>query len=130
MVYCTNGPYKKDSTMHIDTMRHKATYFDPRETTSKESTINSQNGTTTNDYKELNSFTLYPNPSDGILYINSNTCESFEFVLQDLDGTTIFKKMLNSGSKNQIDLSSFISGFYIAKIITQNYSIVKKIIKE
>ena len=129
MVYCTNGPYKKDSTMHIDTLRHKATYFDPRETSSKESTINPTKGISTADYKKLNSFILYPNPTNGMLYIGNSTPESFNFILENLSGTQLLDKEFYLGDKNEIDLSLLAPGFYIVKVISLNYSVINKIVK-
>ena len=131
LAYCPNGPYKKDSILNIDTLRHREDVSNQNEINfTKKTTIDPSNSISNITNKGLGCYILYPNPTDGILYIKSSDCDSFSFVLQEINGTVILEQSFILGDNNQIDLSFLIPGVYIAKIITQNYSITKKIVKK
>lgn len=72
-----------------------------------------------------NDILIYPNPTNGILKINSKEgIKSISFY--NIQGKLIFKEKTNS-----IDLSKFPKGLYLAKIITKNNkSFTKKIIRK
>ena len=71
-----------------------------------------------------NKITLYPNPTNGKLYINSKQ-EIVLVEVYDLVG----KKVLET--KTEIDLSNLVSGIYFVKIEDQNgFSETHKVIKE
>lgn len=70
---------------------------------------------------------IYPNPTDGLLYIDANT--------ESIIGITVFdvlgKKVLQlQGNKQQVDISTIESGMYFLRIATDRGEFVQKIIKE
>ena len=71
---------------------------------------------------------LYPNPTNGILYINlQNTHRGgLEVNLMDIRGKVIFR---NTGNINQLDLTSFQKGVYFITIRSKDYATTRKIIK-
>ena len=72
-----------------------------------------------------NDILIYPNPTNGILQINSK--EDIESLsLYNIQGKLIFHEKTNS-----IDLSKFPKGLYLAKIVTKsNKSFTKKVIRK
>tara|TARA_R110002020_G_scaffold12205_6_gene45085 strand:+ start:2479 stop:3156 length:678 start_codon:yes stop_codon:yes gene_type:complete len=76
---------------------------------------------------ESSSIKIYPNPTDGLLYIDANN--------KNIIGTTVFdvlgKKVLQlQGNKQQVDISTIESGMYFLRIATDRGEFVQKIIKE
>ena len=76
---------------------------------------------------ESSSIKIYPNPTDGLLYIDANT--------ESIIGITVFdvlgKKVLQlQGNKQQVDISTIESGMYFLRIATDRGEFVQKIIKE
>jgi hypothetical protein len=71
-------------------------------------------------------FTIYPNPTNDLININSTNNHSFTSVkVFDLSG-----KMLIESSDNKISVSNLVSGLYLLKITTETGEITKKFIKE
>jgi hypothetical protein len=66
----------------------------------------------------------YPNPTNGIVSINSNT-EILEFVIFSVNGV----KLYDSNSISIIDLSNYPKGIYIISIKTKNGIVYRKIIR-
>jgi hypothetical protein len=75
---------------------------------------------------DLNSFniSIYPNPVQNILYINS------EFPIEHITIYTLQGQLINETTNNQIDVSKLNSGIYIASIIIDGKKSMKKIIKK
>jgi hypothetical protein len=73
-------------------------------------------------------FIIYPNPTEGILTIESNTSDCFVTILS-IDGKPKFHKRLNGGV-NSFDLSSLSKGIYIIKIENSKGSIIRRLIKK
>jgi hypothetical protein len=72
----------------------------------------------------LNNMSLFPNPVNDVLFINSsNTIDRIE--IYDLLG----KLVKTSYTQDQIDLRHLESGVYIVKLYNDNHITVKKIIK-
>ena len=69
---------------------------------------------------------LYPNPSNGIVNINSNHNDKYFVEIYDLLGNIIFKTTKQGDSI--IDLSSFEKGIYVVKLSTEENSISKRIV--
>ena len=65
--------------------------------------------------------TIYPNPTSGLLVIKSNTFQQVEMY-------TINGILIKSTTKNEIDMSQYSKGIYLAKIITDKGTAVKKIV--
>ena len=74
---------------------------------------------------EQASYTVYPNPGNGFVYINSSLSASLNCVVYNLSGQKLMEKQ-SAGSSTSLDLSAFDSGMYILKINDQ----IKKIVKE
>jgi hypothetical protein len=71
-------------------------------------------------------FTIYPNPSDGILNIESETAVN-KISVFNLQGHQLFEKQ----NSNKIDLSHFMNGLYLIKIEDINGNIaVRRLIKK
>ncbi len=76
---------------------------------------------------QLNSLKVYPNPTNGLIFINSKT--------ENIESATVFnilgKKVLQlNGNIQQVDISTLQSGIYFLRITTDSGELVKKIIKE
>jgi subtilisin-like proprotein convertase family protein len=73
---------------------------------------------------ELDAITLYPNPVEDILYIDTIR-EDLSYTLFDLNG----REILNT-SKKVIPMASLSDGVYVVKISVQNQSIYKRVVKK
>ena len=124
--YCPNGPYKKDSASNKDlkenSIRSSGAYNNSHPDTLSKISPNSSSQWNIN-------YSIYPNPTDGILFIKSNNNSSIEFTVQNVEGIIIVDKFLNSENTHKIDISSLIPGIYIVKLISQSSTVTKKIIK-
>jgi hypothetical protein len=72
---------------------------------------------------------VYPNPSDGIYYINTQEYGVQSWVIADLDGRTL-KNHVQSISSGVIDITDLPKGIYILKVITQTGQFTQKLIKQ
>jgi hypothetical protein len=73
---------------------------------------------------ELDAITLYPNPVEDILFIDTIR-EDLSYTLFDLNG----REILNT-SKKVIPMGSLSNGVYVIKISVQNQSIYKRVVKK
>lgn len=75
---------------------------------------------------ESDAVEIYPNPTDGLLYIKSES-EIISVTVTDITGKVI---MNENGSSNEmtVDLSSNAKGFYLLKVVTEDNSYTKKIV--
>lgn len=71
---------------------------------------------------------LSPNPFYSLLNIETHNEKNIQFQLFNMMGKELLNENLESG-KNQIDLSYLQSGVYFAEIKSENFKVVKKIIK-
>lgn len=74
---------------------------------------------------EAYEFKIYPNPTNGTLFLSAN--ENFEYEIYNLQGKKILQGEVNSLSK-QLDLSDFSSGVYLLKVDINEVSNTQKII--
>jgi hypothetical protein len=74
---------------------------------------------------ELISLKLYPNPSTGIISINTETSVNVSIV--DVTGKVVFVAAEVTKDKN-IDLSGLQKGVYLARISSENGTTTEKII--
>ncbi|MGK4569339.1 T9SS type A sorting domain-containing protein [Flavobacterium sp. 3HN19-14] len=74
---------------------------------------------------EVKSFGLYPNPSTGI--VNINTDSPVNVAVMDVTGKVVFSAS-NVTSQTQLNLSGLQKGMYIAKISGENTSTTEKVI--
>ncbi|NBC56972.1 MAG: T9SS type A sorting domain-containing protein, partial [Bacteroidetes bacterium] len=81
----------------------------------------------TNEFSK-NEVSVYPNPVDNLLNISSKTALS-QLIIYDIKGKIVSKKSLNQELDTKMDLGSLGSGVYFIKLISENSSIVKRVIK-
>jgi len=75
-----------------------------------------------------NSFTIYPNPVNDILFIENNNNNMIQkIVVYDVMGKTVIEQNDNVA---QIDFSNITKGLYLLKITSEKETIIKKIIKK
>ena len=78
---------------------------------------------------------IYPNPTNKLLHINFNLPEENEITITlfDLQGKLVVEKALGKKppGENQevLDISTLLNGTYICRIISENTTITKKVIK-
>ena len=92
--------------------------------------LKKSNAITTTNYLGATDFTtskvnLYPNPSTGIVQIN--TAETVKVTIVDMLGKIVYENSSVDG-QTQINLSSFQKGIYMAKIVGENTIQTEKII--
>ena len=92
--------------------------FSEEENTAEENTMANDN------------ISIYPNPASGNFCIDSHQGNIVRIYVSDISGKTI--KMVDKIDKNRydLDLSESPVGCYFVYVLTENTSIVKKIIKE
>ncbi len=74
-----------------------------------------------------NLFNIYPNPSNGILFIEARNIQTIEII--DITGKVV-KQIQETSNKIQIDLSNIHKGIYFIKIKTEKGIVTEKIILE
>lgn len=79
-----------------------------------------------------NSFTVFPNPATGLLYIRgtSKTIEPYKIILKNILGQIILEKenaTINNLIESQVNVSSLSRGIYFVEIISKNESQVIKV---
>lgn len=89
-------------------------------------------GTLSSEKFELNNVFIYPNPSKGIFNISLGNLQPTGIEVYDLTGKKVYEKkeVTISNFETKIDLSNVTQGIYFVKIIDNNQSTVKRIIKE
>jgi hypothetical protein len=75
-------------------------------------------------------FSIYPNPSNGLIYIYTRQIIPFEVVVLSGDGRIIRTLSLNSGENQQINLCDLQKGIYFLRIRTTQDAKVEKIVLE
>ncbi|BDD12398.1 hypothetical protein FUAX_48300 (plasmid) [Fulvitalea axinellae] len=88
--------------------------------------------TVTNVEDSSNSIEMYPNPTSGILNINSyNAKGKTEVIIYSNSGTELIRKSEDSANGEiSVDLESLPSGIYNVKIVTEKGLWTKKLIKK
>ncbi|WP_339893919.1 T9SS type A sorting domain-containing protein [uncultured Algibacter sp.] len=75
----------------------------------------------------LNVLSVYPNPTEGLLYVGVNTKSKYRVI--DIFGKIVNRGSLNQG-KNELQLRNYESGIYFLTITNDSGSATKKIVKE
>jgi hypothetical protein len=93
----------------------------------------SKNAVVTNKTSSVPSFSVYPNPTNGMFTLEVNTTRqsSNSYTIYDVNGNELVYKMLASGCENcleHIDISSFAKGQYIIKLSLDGVISMEKII--
>ena len=70
---------------------------------------------------------IYPNPTDGRLYIEVSNGNIDNIVVTDITGKVFVNKTENA-DQSEIDLSSYPKGIYLVNIVTENDSYTKKVV--
>jgi len=72
---------------------------------------------------------VYPNPSTGIYYINTQSYDIQSWIVSDMDGR-IMKQAMQSFSSGVIDISNLPKGVYVLKVLTTDALLTQKLIKK
>ena len=73
----------------------------------------------------INSFKVFPNPSNGVIYIKSN----YDLIeIYSIDGSKIYTTSINGIEYYRIDLSKLRKGIYVVKGYKQNSVVTEKLI--
>ncbi len=75
-----------------------------------------------------NNFSIYPNPSNGMLYINNYDLINYTVEITDMQGKYIYNSSKLFGQQSAIDLSNNSNGIYIVKVNSANGVSTQKII--
>jgi hypothetical protein len=93
----------------------------------------SQPDTTGNgiDVLSINGLSLYPNPTQDILYVGHDILKGQfnQLVISDLTGRVIFQSPA-FGRQSNIDVSAFARGVYVVSLLNDAGNISKRFIKE
>jgi hypothetical protein len=73
-------------------------------------------------------FSVYPNPSNGMIVVKSN--EVISVSIYSLDGRKIIDKQYITPQNQQIDCSNFAKGQYLMILSNENSSLIEKILIE
>ena len=68
-----------------------------------------------NDVAATEQFSIYPNPSSGLIAVSGKTTNESRLDILNLNGQLIYSKEL-SGSEEKVDLSTLGKGIYIARM--------------
>jgi hypothetical protein len=69
---------------------------------------------------------IYPNPTEGSIFIENNNVEIQSIEILDIYGKIL---ILNSGITNRIDLSGLANGYYLIRINTEKGNQIQRILK-
>ncbi|MDF1673310.1 MAG: T9SS type A sorting domain-containing protein [Vicingaceae bacterium] len=75
----------------------------------------------------INTFDIYPNPTNGLFTINSDNSKTYNIQIFDVLGNIVYQKP-NNNNKTTIDLRTQTKGVYLVSVITENNRVVKRII--
>jgi uncharacterized delta-60 repeat protein len=99
-------------------------YFDYNPPIITNEVTNTFVSTLTNIQSHKLSYSIYPNPTTGIVKINAENLKSIS--VYSIDGKHLKSEYL----QNEIDLSNFQNGIYLIKIETETGSYLEKIMKQ
>jgi len=72
---------------------------------------------------------VYPNPSVGIFYINTQKYTLKSWIVTDMNGQ-VLKSQVQDYQSGVIDLTDLPKGIYILRATTTNEQMIQKLIKE
>ncbi|MDO4525766.1 MAG: C25 family cysteine peptidase [Bacteroidales bacterium] len=75
---------------------------------------------------DVNGIEIYPNPTDGLLYIRSNNTIN-KVIVTDMTGKVILDE-IGGSNEVEIDLSSNAQGMYLLNVVTDNDFYVEKVV--
>ena len=71
---------------------------------------------------------IYPNPTEGRLYINNPSTANFDYEIYTISGRMVSSKQNNSGSTTEVDMSDFVKGMYFVNVRSEGRSETHKLI--
>lgn len=81
------------------------------------------------NFKELNTFTIFPNPSSDIINLQFANEKPKEIQIHTISGSILYSETSSSGI-HQLDISNLSKGVYIIRVIEEKgYSSSKKFVK-
>ena len=81
------------------------------------------------DNEELKSgFSVYPNPSSGIVNLGNENNSEYNFTISNLVGQIVFDGKISSYSNQSVDLSKFSKGVYSIEFSNTKQTYSKKIV--
>ncbi len=80
-----------------------------------------------NEY-EKNSLKVYPNPSNGNIFINRQSTQEMQVTVYDITGKLVYKKRNITDNNFYLNLTNLETGLYFLKINEGNNQVSKKII--
>ncbi len=78
----------------------------------------------------LADFQVYPNPSEGVFTLSTQTEIEKSIFVYDISGRIIFQKINSTQAKFEIDISTYSKGIYLIRLTSGNETWSKKIISE
>lgn len=91
--------------------------------------ITDMNVPTAEYFYPLNLIPVYPNPSEGVYYINTQEYKVQSWDVTDLNGR-IVQDQIQSNASGVIDLTSLSKGIYILRVKTPDRQLTQKLIKQ
>jgi hypothetical protein len=84
-----------------------------------------------NETFEMENIAIYPNPSEGIFNVAMGTMNPKTILVYDIIGKIVYSKSEFESNQSNVafDISDVSAGVYFVKIISENKSVTRKIIK-
>ena len=82
------------------------------------------------DSELANKIDIYPNPTNGILLVNSPGADVHQIEIIDVQGRVISLKQYDNSNQYLIDLSSLESAMYFVKLYTSEGTLIKRVIRK
>ena len=83
----------------------------------------------TNNLEQALDFSVFPNPTNGVVTIKSKPLSNASVRIYDLDGRVLLTNNIR-GTASEINISEFSSGVYLLKVSVENNEFVKRIVKQ
>ncbi|MDC3388788.1 M12 family metallo-peptidase, partial [Flavobacteriaceae bacterium] len=84
-----------------------------------------------NQIDDSSDFTVYPNPSNGLVTVNLSSSEDVKMSLYDIRGRNVYTEMHRNNAlkfNKQVDFSSLAAGVYILNVESGSNKVTKKIV--
>lgn len=115
--------YSIDTTLQNTIITVEASVFDPTLITSIDVSVG--------DKIDNNLFNVYPNPTDGLLFLDLKEGHSYEyFQINDVFGQIILQKNISNNHQVQFDISNLVAGLYFIGLFSEDIKVVSKFIKQ
>jgi PKD repeat protein len=79
------------------------------------------------DMDNMNSYTIYPNPTNGIINIDFNSIETETIIITDMLGKQL-QEVKITNSKSQIDMTDYKQGIYFINFFANGQNHISKVI--